>query len=233
MDARVKTILEQHLPSSLYDYGFADLSGLLNYQFSDYRYGISLLRKLDDGIIDGITGGPTAAYLRHYHDINEELNVNVSRIAKELSDLGMKSFPVKATVDDSELDDEYRKTLEYKISHKMIATRSGLGWIGKTDLLVSKRFGPRVRLASVLTDCVLPPGNPVERSLCGTCRVCTTACPAQAATGQAWTVGTHRNVFFNPFKCMTYCRTIAKERLGEEISLCGKCVAVCPRGRKD
>ena len=204
---------------------------MLKFEFEPDHFGISILRKLDDRIIDGITGGPTSEYLRHYRDINEELNGKVTQIARELSSLGMKSLPVRATVDDSELDDDYRKNLEYKISHKMIATRSGLGWIGKTDLLVSQRFGPRVRLASVLTSCNLPAGEPVERSLCGDCRVCELACPAHAATGALWTVGIHRNVFFDPFRCMAYCRETSKKILGEEISLCGKCVAVCPKGK--
>jgi epoxyqueuosine reductase QueG len=34
----------------------------------------------------------------------------------------------------------------------MAATRAGIGWIGKKDLLVSEKFGPRNRLASVLTN---------------------------------------------------------------------------------
>jgi epoxyqueuosine reductase QueG len=37
-------------------------------------------------------------------------------------------------------------------SHKMVATRAGLGWIGKTDLFVSNKYGPRVRLASIRID---------------------------------------------------------------------------------
>ena len=36
------------------------------------------------------------------------------------------------------------------ISHKMVATRAGLGWIGKADLFISSRFGPRLRLVSIL-----------------------------------------------------------------------------------
>ena len=34
----------------------------------------------------------------------------------------------------------------------MIATRAGLGWIGKTDLFISKDIGARLRLVSILID---------------------------------------------------------------------------------
>jgi len=61
------------------------------------------------------------------------------------------AYPIKATVEDNEIDGTYKKTLRYPFSHKLAATRSGIGWIGKTDLLITSRFGPRVRLASILT----------------------------------------------------------------------------------
>jgi len=35
---------------------------------------------------------------------------------------------------------------------KTIATRAGLGWIGKTALLITPQFGSAIRLNSVLTD---------------------------------------------------------------------------------
>ncbi|OFY64528.1 MAG: hypothetical protein A2V64_08625 [Bacteroidetes bacterium RBG_13_43_22] len=47
-------------------------------------------------------------------------------------------------------NDEYLRTLTVDISHKMVATRAGLGWIGKSDLLISREFGPRLRLVSML-----------------------------------------------------------------------------------
>ena len=55
MNQEIKKILNRHLiPSGDFIYGFADLSGLLNKKFEDYPYGISILRRLDDEIVDGI-----------------------------------------------------------------------------------------------------------------------------------------------------------------------------------
>ena len=229
---RIHSIIRSHLDGSVYEYGFANLAGFLAPQFSEFTHGISILRKLDDAIIDAIADGPTREYFDLYHTINAELNNRVGKIASELTDSGISCRAMYATVEDSELDEEYHKNLAYVFSHKLVATRAGLGWIGKTDLLVSKRFGPRVRLASIIMEYPLEQTrDAITESLCGDCSLCVNACPGQAATGKIWNVDTYRNEFFNPFKCRDYCRKVSLDRIDEAISLCGKCIEVCPRGR--
>lgn len=227
----IRELLGRHLDPRIFEYGFASLRGLLPACFDEFPSGISILRQLDDGIVDGIDRGPTRAYLDHYRAINDELNGLVVRIADDLRRAGWSSEPVPATVDDPTLQENYRATLSVPVSHKMVATRAGLGWVGKTDLLVSTRFGTRIRLASILTTAPVIPGQPIDESRCGGCAACVDACPAQAANGDLWNVGRSRNDFFDAFACRRYCRRISDEKLGEAISLCGLCVRVCPRGR--
>src|SRR5512141_1612265 len=57
-------------------------------------------------------------------------------------------------------------------NHKMAATSAGLGWIGKNGLLISPVYGPRLSLATVLTDARLRPDAPIERCLCGERMLC-------------------------------------------------------------
>src|SRR5512143_3680885 len=71
-------------------------------------------------------------------------------------------------------------------NHKMAATSAGLGWIGKNGLLISPDFGPRLSLATVLTDAPFEPDEPVEHSLCGNCSLCAVYCPSKAITGAEW-----------------------------------------------
>lgn len=218
-------------PHPDYATGIASLEGLLAGGLSDYRYGLSLVRRLDDAVIDRIVDGPTVEYLELYHSVNRELNAKASEIAELLKSAGIDALPVKATLDEHDLDREFNRTLRCRVSHKMVATRAGLGWIGKTDLLVSRRFGPRVRLASVLMmEAIDEPGVPITGSRCGACRICIEACPAGAATGGLWTAGVDRDTFYNAFKCMEFCRRISKERIGGKATVCGICVARCPVG---
>ena len=37
-------------------------------------------------------------------------------------------------------------------SFKYAAVNAGLGWIGKNDVLITEKYGPRVRLSAVLVD---------------------------------------------------------------------------------
>ncbi len=66
-----------------------------------------------------------------------------------------------------------------------MAQAAGLGWRGISGLLITPRFGPRVRLAAVFTEIEnLPFYNGSEHSwildFCQTCRRCIRDCPADA-----------------------------------------------------
>lgn len=143
--------IKQICPQEYYEIGYDSLSGLLNPEYSKYKYGISLARKLDGQIINQISNGSTDLYYALYFNINDELNMKTELISILLKTYHIDAYPIKATVEDNEIDGTYKKTLRYPFSHKLAATRSGIGWIGKTDLLITSRFGPRVRLASILT----------------------------------------------------------------------------------
>lgn len=233
MKKRIIDILKQDL-SAQYKFGFADLTGLLPEKFSLFVRGISILRKLDSDILNKNKNGPTRAYFHHYEEINEELRLVINKISSKLKDLGINCIGRKPTSDDSEINAKYSKTLRTEISHKMVATRAGLGWIGKTDLFISRELGPRLRLASILLEEPIKiDSKPVEKSECKSCIVCVDHCPAKAGNGKEWDIYTDRDTFFNAFKCRDICRRLAKKNLDLNMSLCGRCVAICPRGLKN
>ena len=222
------------IPAEEFIYGTADLDGLIGKKFGRLRYGISIGRRLDDSIIDSIAQGPTLEYYHYYNQINRELGEISERIRHKLEAAGFNAVVVSPTVPaDMKESKHYLKTLSVDVSHKMVATRAGLGWIGKTDLFISERWGPRVRLCSILID--RNPGNlavPVEESRCGKCDICVKHCPAEAATGALWNTGIHRDIFFNAHKCREMCGILARQRFNMDIRICGMCVAVCPVGKK-
>ena len=230
----VHEVIKRHLiPSGDYIYGFADLTRLLPETFSDYSSGISILRKLDDKIVDGIKNAPTPEYYKHYSDINDELKDDSGRITLDLRGEGIDAVAIQPTISINSVEfDKYLPTLRYEISHKMVGTRAGLGWIGKTDLFISPKFGARLRLTSILTSLKLEPElKPVDRSKCGICNICVKKCPAQAASGKLWDIHTDRDVFFDAFRCREKCSEFGLKYLKIDKRICGICVAVCPIGR--
>jgi len=194
----IRNIIKKNLiPKKDYIFGFADLQGLLIKKFANYRYGISIGKRLDDVIIDNLKHGPTKEYYQHYNRINRELADLTKKIRSDLWEIGVDSKIIKPTISvKSKQYEKYLESLTYDISHKMVATRAGLGWIGKTDLLISQAFGPRLRLVTILLK--QDPGIdaiPIERSKCGNCNICVLKCPANAANGILWDVNTHRDTF--------------------------------------
>ena len=230
---RIDEFLREILPPDEYIFGYADLTGLLAEKYGKFSRAVSIGRKLDDAVIDELPEkGPTRAYLNHYHGVNRELERMLETLSAGLRADGAGTLAVRPTFRDDELDETHRSTLITDFSHKMAATRAGLGWIGKTDLFVSKRFGPRLRLATLLTDAPLPAApETCDESLCGGCTVCVEGCPARAANGKAWNIHRQRDYFFDAFRCRNSCRELSRRNLSEDISLCGICVALCPVGR--
>ena len=227
-------IIEKHLtPKDEFIFGFADLRGLLHPKFSKYPFGISIGKKLDDNILDNLIDGPTLEYYKHYNNINKFLADLTQRIQIDLRNNNINSIAIKPTISLGSSDyRKYLKHLTYDISHKMVATRAGLGWIGKTDLLISKKFGPRLRLVTILLERDLgTTAIPIDKSNCGKCNICVEKCPAQAANGMLWNIKVHRDQFFNAFKCREKCGELAKQKLNVDERICGLCVSVCPIGK--
>jgi epoxyqueuosine reductase len=111
-------------------------------------------------------------------------------------------------------------------AHKTVATQAGLGWIGKTAVFVSARFGPAVRLTSVFTDAPLAPGKPITESRCGRCRVCVDACPMEAGRDVLWTAGMPRDDLYHEKRCEEITWTHP-----EWDGTCAVCQTVCPYSR--
>jgi epoxyqueuosine reductase len=64
-----------------------------------------------------------------------------------------------------------------------LAVKAGLGEYGRLGLLITKEYGPRVRLAKIFTDMLLTPDQPVQfgvQEFCQICKRCARYCPMRA-----------------------------------------------------
>jgi len=125
--------------------------------------------------------------------------------------------------------DTFVSKLYVLFNHKMAATSAGIGWVGKSGLLISQEHGPRLSLATVLTDAPLDPDRPFESSRCGACTLCRDHCPSGAITGAEWS----RSNPFVELVRLGECRghKAAKRQVAGKPN-CGLCITVCPYGRK-
>jgi epoxyqueuosine reductase QueG len=202
--------------------GFADLGRLGTLPAAGLRYAVSIAVALDAEIISDISGGPTTAYFGEYEKINDKLSGLGQKTVEILTERGASAVPLSVT--GAGID---RSGLSAGFPHKTAATLSGIGWIGKSALLVTRRYGCAVRLTTVLTDMAFDCGKPVGRSLCGSCRECVDNCPGKAIKGANWRAGMDRDGIYDAFAC----RRAALEQaqgIGINNTICGICIAVCP-----
>lgn len=168
---------------------------------------------------------PTMTYYHHYRTANALLDRAAFLISGALAAAGFSALPIPA----SQTTDAVAQAALFP--HKTAATLAGIGWIGRHALLVTPAYGPRVRLATVLTDLPAPSSTVDGTSRCGACRACVEACPAGAIRGATWTPGTARAELVDARACLDYMRA-RFSRVGRG-SVCGVCMAVCHGGEKE
>lgn len=110
---------------------------------------------------------------------------------------------------------------------KTLATRAGLGWIGKSAALITKEYGNAIRLNGVLTDLPIKVGTPVNESFCGECDKCVKHCPGHAITGNTWRLHIDRDILLDAVSCK---KTVIERGKVFNVAdgTCGICISVCP-----
>ena len=196
---------------------------------SKFPFAISVGVPLSNALVDSIAGQSDPFALQNYrYYCFEMLNHLLNTIILKLSSSIMQSGYLALTVPPGKtLDNENHYGL---FSNKMAASLAGLGWVGKSCLLITPDRGPRVRWGTILTDMSLTPGKPMQGQNCGECRICVKACPAGAFTGRPFTPSEPRDKRMDPKKCYYHIHEEQKRNTGVEA--CGLCVYICPFGRR-
>lgn len=232
MNDQIQTMLE----SECVDYiGYAAIANheneLVAYGGSivkGYNFAISVGIALPDAIVDYLPqrDDPNVAceYKNQcYSVVNDRLNAIASRLSSFLNRKGHRTLPLVASERTNE--EEAIPT----VSHKMIAHIAGLGWIGKSCLLITPDHGPRVRFISVLTNAPLNAVDQPMEQRCNTCMACAKICPTNAIKGVNYRMGGGRDERFDFRKCQDYFSGMQQESAWD---VCGLCLYVCPYGRR-
>lgn len=202
--------------------GFADLNDVDTTLFNNMKYGISIAIAINPNILNGLSDGPTEEYYEEFIRLNEKLNTITKLGVKHIISMGYNAIGQTSTYETRNAN------LTTILSHKTVATKAGLGWIGKNALLTTTKYGSAIRLSSIITDMDLETGTPITESKCGCCNKCVEICPGSALTGNNWSLNSKREDLIDAFNCRDAANSNAKKLLGIEMPLCGKCMVVCP-----
>lgn len=163
-----------------------------------------------------------------YHDTIKEALAGAGRVLEELGGGGVTAADYRYYVDTG------------PVSERGWAAKSGLGFIGKNAMLISRTHGNWLFLAAVLTTLDFPPDAPVRREaagretepglLCGKCTRCMDACPTQALPVPG-VVDARRCVSYQTIENKGIIPRDLRAGIGHRIYGCDTCLEVCPWNR--
>jgi len=109
------------------------------------------------------------------------------------------------------------------------AAQAGIGWHGKSTMLIDQRLGTWFFLAEILTTLELPADEPVPNH-CGTCERCITACPTGAITAPH-RVDARRCISYLTIELKGVIPLDLRPLIGDRIFGCDDCLDACPWNR--
>ena len=196
--------------------GFADVNGLAS-EFVDLPNGISLVLKLPKKAMHLVDEEEYEEYWKCFHAQIAKLTQIALKGEEYIKNLGYNAFAL--TMARNECDMEKLLSI---LPYKTIATKSGLGWIGRSALFVTPEYGSAVALGAILTDMPLEFGEPITDSECDECENCQKACPVGAINPQKWNDRLNREDIIDIEVCGEYIIDQYRNGLG-----CTKCMSEC------
>ncbi|MFQ5826018.1 MAG: 4Fe-4S double cluster binding domain-containing protein [Dehalococcoidia bacterium] len=172
------------------------------------RFAISLGMEMDYDQVETAPGlGASTEGARVYY----ELGKVTLRLAEHIRSLGRPAYA-------------HHPLGLGRILQIPFALAAGLGELGKNGLVISREYGPRLRLACVTTDLPLETDGPVDIGVgefCGRCRACLKACPTGAIAGERQVIRGDLKYAIDSRKCWPY-----RVATGG----CSICIKVCALG---
>lgn len=215
-------MFEKELKDFLISQGVSDVgfSCIDNSDTGELKYAVSLVVRLSDAIIDEIDGAPTPTYFNHYRSVNAFIDRMLLETGLFLQRKGYNYITVAAS------QSMPGTPFNGRYSHKEAARKAGLGGIGKNSLFIHKKYGTRVRLGTIFTDCPLEGEGEFTEKLCTDCDRCVKTCPSGAIIGKPYEIGIEREEIFSPAVCSEYMKK-QFQHIGRG-AVCGICIKVCP-----
>jgi epoxyqueuosine reductase len=161
---------------------------------------------------------------RDYHDSMKDALKGAGRAIEEIYGSGPRDY--RYSVDTGPM-------LE-----RAWAARAGVGFIGKNTMLISRKHGNWLFLASILARMELEPDPPLSRRadpgsvglLCGKCTRCMEACPTQALPAPG-VLDARRCISYQTIENRGVIPRELRAAIGSRIYGCDVCLEVCPWNR--
>ena len=115
------------------------------------------------------------------------------------------------------------------VLEREVAANAGLGWQGKSTVLISKKLGTWFFLGEVLSTAILQPDKS-HPNHCGSCARCMEACPTQAIAAP-YQLDARRCIAYLTIEYRGSIPEEFRESIGDRVFGCDDCLEVCPWNR--
>ena len=161
-----------------------------------------------------VARGGVARYARgrDYHRVFESRLRRLTRVLKE------------------EFSAESRATVDYgPLLERPLAAAAGMGWLGKSTMLLVPGTGPWVLLGAVATTLELTPDAPLAKS-CGNCTRCVVACPTGALGAEGGILDARLCISYHTIENRGPIPRALRAKFGDWVFGCDACLDSCPVG---
>lgn len=157
--------------------------------FPECKSVISIIQPIPRGTYRGITEGTHWANYTYYayNRLNTLYRPSVTyEVARFIEDCGFEAVPVypggpEVYGTGKPVANDGRPAPDINLNVRILGVACGLGEIGWSKVFIHPKFGPRVRLGTILTDAELEPDQLIEPgTLCNRCMKCAKECPGGA-----------------------------------------------------
>lgn len=188
-----------------------DISFLPTEESRGYPYAVLIVKILPGNYVRQLNHKGKTDYTV-FADYENKTDQLADTLVKEIREAGYRA--ISQSENALELRGEYdENTKSSVLPYKKIATLAGLVWIGKSNLLVTEKYGAALSMCTILTDLPLATGGEkIISSRCGDCSLCVDVCPVHALRGKNWKLGVNRDEIVDVWRCIA----------------CLKCLAECP-----
>jgi len=148
---------------------------------------------------------------RDYHKVlRKRLQKLADLIRQEVGEFGYRAFVDSAPV-----------------MEKALASKAGLGWLGKHSNLINPKAGSWFFLGELYTDLPLPIDKPLNKNYYGTCRACIDVCPTQAIIAP-YQVDARKCISYLTIELKGSIPEQYRKLVGNRIFGCDDCQLICP-----
>lgn len=180
---------------------------------ANHKYAIAFALEMDLSMIASAPRAPVIVETGRKYVEAARISITAASFIRHMG------FPARAHIAGS----------NYQAMLPPIAWKCGLGELGRLGILITEKYGPRVRLGLITTDLPLVPDAPRTlgiQEFCRKCQKCARNCPAQAIPyGEKSEENGVLKWTLNREECYRFWRKAGTD--------CAVCIAVCPFSKPD